>query len=288
MTKDTDRIAAAFRPLGAGFCEIGVQSSFSFLRGASSPQELIGTAKILGLGGMGLADRNSVAGVVRALQAARDCDFAFRPGVRLVFADDTPDILAYPEDREGWGNICRLISLGNLRADKGECHLELDDLVSWSGHCRFAMICPRTLAGASWADIADGSARALTKLHEAAPARVWLAAAARQDGRDKRFLARASGLSVRAGVPMLATNDVLYHVRERRMLADVVTAIRTHVPLSRAGLALARNAERHLRDTAGMEFLFRDHLQAVAESRRFFAGLNFNLKTLHTSIRMKG
>ena len=93
MMKDADKIAAAFRPMGEGFCEIGVQSSFSFLRGASSPQELVLTARMLGLGGMGLADRNSVAGVVRALQAARDCGFAFRPGVRLVFADDTPDIL---------------------------------------------------------------------------------------------------------------------------------------------------------------------------------------------------
>jgi len=280
MMKDADKIAAAFRPMGEGFCEIGVQSSFSFLRGASSPQELVLTARMLGLGGMGLADRNSVAGVVRALQAARDCGFAFRPGVRLVFADDTPDILAYPEDREGWGNICRLISLGNLRADKGECHLELGDLLSWSGHCRFAMLCPQTLAGALWAGVADGSVQALVKLREAAPGRVWLAAAARQDGRDRRFLARARSLAARAGVPMLATNDVLYHVRERRMLADVVTAIRTHVPLSRAGLALARNAERHLRGTADMEFLFRDHPQAVVESRRFFAGLNFNLKTL--------
>ena len=93
-----------FEP-GNGFCEIGVASNFSFLRGASHPREIVVTAKLLGLGGVGLADRNTVAGVVRAYQQAREERYPFRPGARLVFFDDTPDILAYPRDREGWGRL---------------------------------------------------------------------------------------------------------------------------------------------------------------------------------------
>lgn len=264
-----------------GFCEIGVQSTFSFLQGASNPGELVVAAKALGLGGVGLADRNSVAGVVRAYQAARECGFAFRPGVRLVFQDGTPEILAYPEDRQGWAHVCRLISRGNLRTQKGACTLDLQDLLEFSGNLRLALIAPAALADAGWADIARHCADVLGRLHDAAPGRVWLAASARGEGRDQRFLARAAELAMRSGVPLLATNDVLYHVRERHMLADVVAAIREHVTLAEAGFILAQNAERHLRDTRDMAFLFRDHPQAVAESRRFFSGLTFDLKSLH-------
>ena len=107
------------------YVEFAVTSNFSFLRGASHPEELMAEATQLGLAGLGLADRNSVAGVVRAHVAKREIGMTLRyhPGARLVFADGTPDILAYPRDRPGWGRLCRLLTLGNRRAEKGDCIL---------------------------------------------------------------------------------------------------------------------------------------------------------------------
>ena len=113
------------------YLEFAIASNFSFLRGASHAEELMLQAAHIGLDGLGLCDRNSVAGVVRAHLIKREKDLALRyhPGARLVFADDTPDILVYPRDRAAWGRLCRLLTRGNLRAEKGECILYLDDLL---------------------------------------------------------------------------------------------------------------------------------------------------------------
>ena len=130
------------------YLEFAAASNFSFLRGASHPEELMVQAASIGLAGLGLCDRNSVAGVVRAHLAKREQNLMLRyhPGARLVFADNTPDILVYPRNRAGWGRLTRLLTLGNLRAEKGECILHLDDLLSHAfgleliamgGHARF-------------------------------------------------------------------------------------------------------------------------------------------------------
>jgi len=113
------------------YVEFAVTSNFSFLWGGSHPEELIVEAARLALLGMGLCDRNSVAGVVRAHLAKRENELTLRyhPGARLVFCDGTPDILAYPRDRAGWGKLCRLLTRGNLRAEKGDCILHLQDLL---------------------------------------------------------------------------------------------------------------------------------------------------------------
>ncbi len=101
------------------YAELAVTSNFSFLRGASSPEDLVTQAQSLGLEGIGIADRNSVAGVVRAHAAAQACGMKLAVGARLVFSDGTPDILAYPKDRAAWGRLTRLLSMGKLRAEKG-------------------------------------------------------------------------------------------------------------------------------------------------------------------------
>src|SRR5256714_2159429 len=113
------------------YVEFAVTSNFSFLHGASHPEELIAAAARLEFLGMGLCDRNSVAGVVRAHLAKREGELKLRyhPGARIVLCDGTPDILAYPKDRAGWGKLCRLLTRGNLRAEKGDCILYLDDLI---------------------------------------------------------------------------------------------------------------------------------------------------------------
>src|ERR1700749_1945804 len=116
------------------YLEFAVASNFSFLRGASHPEELMLQAQHVGLTGLGLCDRNSVAGVVRAHLAKREQNLSLRyhPGARLVFSDGTPDILAYPRDRAAWCRLTRLLTIGNLRAKKVECIRTLDDLRSHS------------------------------------------------------------------------------------------------------------------------------------------------------------
>src|ERR1700724_3653462 len=116
------------------YLEFAVASNFSSLRGASRPEELMLQAAHIGLDGIGLSDRNSVAGVVRAhlIKREKELSLAYHPGARLVFADGTPDILAYPRDRPAWGRLCRLLTRGNLRAEKGNCRLKLDDLIEHS------------------------------------------------------------------------------------------------------------------------------------------------------------
>ena len=116
----------------SAYAELAVSTNFSFLRGASHPEELVMQAKALGLSGLGVADRNSVAGVVRAHEAAKEHGVRLAVGARLVFADATPDILAYPRDRTGWAQLTRLLTLGKRRAEKGACTLFFDDLLAHS------------------------------------------------------------------------------------------------------------------------------------------------------------
>ncbi len=116
------------------FAELAAMTNFSFLRGASHPEEMVARAAELGLAGIGIADRNTLAGVVRAHTFARENAAAMGgvrvvPGARLVFMDGAPDALAYPKDRAAYGRLCRLLTAGNLRAPKGECWLSLDDLL---------------------------------------------------------------------------------------------------------------------------------------------------------------
>src|SRR6186997_599700 len=115
------------------YLEFAAASNFSFLRGASHPEELMVQAASIGLAGLGLCDRNSVAGVVRAHLAKHEQNLTLRyhPGARLVFADDTPDILVYPRDRAAWGRLTRLLSRGKRRAEKGDCILRLSDLLEF-------------------------------------------------------------------------------------------------------------------------------------------------------------
>src|SRR5215470_9518166 len=117
----------------SAYAELAVTTNFSFLCGASHGEELVEHAKELGLAGLGVADRNSVAGVVRAHLAAKEMGLQFAPGARLMFADDTPDILAYPQDRAAWGRLTRLLTVGKRRAEKGQCLLNRDDLMAHIG-----------------------------------------------------------------------------------------------------------------------------------------------------------
>ncbi|MGE0563246.1 MAG: error-prone DNA polymerase [Pseudolabrys sp.] len=271
----------------SAYAELAVTTNFSFLRGASDPEELVKQAKALGLAGIGIADRNSVAGVVRAYAAQREWEtreedgsapFRLAVGARLVFDDGaTPDILAYPCDRAAWGRLTRLLSRGKLRADKGECLLGLPDLIDFIDGLNLIVLPSERIETASLG-------RLLERLKQAtSPKSVRLGASVLYRGDDTRRLARLAEIARNQFVPLIAVNDVLYHVPERRELQDVVTCIREHVTIDVAGKRLLANAERHLKPSSEMARLFRHYPDAVAETSRFLARCRFSLAELRAT-----
>ena len=257
------------------YAEFGIQSNFSFLRGASKPEELVVAAKFLGFSSIGLADRNTVAGVVRAWQQAKVETLPYHPGCRLVFCDGTPDILAYPQDRKGWGHLCRMLTQANLREEneKGATLLQRSDLLEWGDLLSLAIL-PDLSTGA------QDSLALLSQLKTRFGGNLRLAVSPDYHGNDRFRIEQAAAMAETTGIPLMATNDVLYHTAERRPLQDVLTAIRLNVPVAEVGLELAANAERHLKPPTEMARLFRRHPQALAETLRFAAELTFSLSDL--------
>ncbi len=254
------------------YAELACATNFSFLRGASHPGELVAQAIALGLGGLGIADRNSVAGVVRAHVYLRDHreeapDFRLVSGARLVFSDGAPDLLAYPQDRAAWGRLTRLLTAGNLRAKKGECLLRFEDLQDFSQGLRFIVM-------------PGGDSYFISRLAALAPGRVWIGACAAYGADTRADMAASAALARETGLPLIAVNDVLMHAPERRRLADCVICIRGGVALEAAGTRLHANAERHLKTPAEMARLFCEAPEAVEESLRFLEGIEFSLDDL--------
>ncbi len=273
--------APADRP--PGYAELMVTSNFSFLRSGSHPEELVARAVALGLSGMGLCDRNSFAGVVRAYVAMKELrenaalaeavkNFRYVVGTRLVFADGTPDIIAYPTDRASYGRLCKLLTTGNLRAEKGSCRLNFSDLATFAEGQLFIL----QVDEKRW----EASETSLHALKKIAGDRLWLAANCRFQGHDRMRLNRLADLAWRAGVPMIAVNDVLYHDAGRRVLQDVVTCIREHFTILEAGRRLEKNAERHLKAPEEMARLFREHPEAIGETQKLLSRIDFSLKQL--------
>jgi len=251
------------------YAELAVTTNYAFLRGASHPHELVQQAHALGLTAIGITDRNSVAGVVRAHVQAKELGMRILPGTRLVFSDGTPDILAYPRDRAAWGRLCRLLTTGNRRAEKGDCILRLEDLIDHAEGLQLILLPPRPDIG-----------MAAPTLKRLSHTRLWLGAAMRYRGDDTRHLKKLESLAREHHVPMLALNDVLYHEPGRRLLQDVMTCIREHTTLERAGFHLEANAERHLKTPQEMARLFRRHPDAITQTTRFLEGCTFALDEL--------
>jgi error-prone DNA polymerase len=270
-------MSAASSPAVPPYAELAAATNFSFLRGASHPEEMVARAAALGLSGIGIADRNSLAGVVRAHVALRETEakasgLKLAVGARLVFSDGTPDILAYPEDRAAYGRLSRLLTLGKRRAPKGGCILSLGDLLDHAEGMLLAL-----MPGDRQADELRPT---LAGLREARPGSVWLALRRDYGRHDRRRLEGLSALAAAEDLPALAVNDALYHAPERRSLQDVLTAIREHVAVADAGRLLEANAERHLKPPAEMARLFRHAPQAVGETARFLARARFSLDEL--------
>jgi error-prone DNA polymerase len=254
------------------YAELQAASNFSFLRGASHPGELVLTARALGLAAIGIADRNTLAGVVRAWSKGREAGVRVLAGCRLAFADGTPGVIAYPADREAWGRLTRLLTIGQRRAKKGDCHLTLADLLDHGEGQLILVVPPPRLDSAFEADLA--------RLARAFPGRAWLAAARPYGARDLVRLAALDELGARTGAPMIAVNDVLYHGPERRPLQDILTCVREKCVIDQAGLRLEANAERHLKSPAEMARLFARWPAALARTLEVVGRIGFDLSQL--------
>jgi error-prone DNA polymerase len=264
------------------YAEIGITTNFSFLRGGSHPQDYVHQASALRLPVTGIADHNTLAGVVRAYKALDDPDIESRPklliGARIVFTCGTPDILVYPRDRASYGRLCQLLTRGKRgsgseEVEKGECRLALDDLIEFAEGQLLVLTLPHRFE-------VDRSREILERLQQSRAEGTWLAASLLYRGDDRRRLERLSRLALAAHVPLLATNEVLYHHPSRRPLQDVLTCIREKTTIEAIGRKLEANAERYLKPADEMARLFRDFPEAIAQTMRFAGRIGFSLDQL--------
>ncbi|MGE8940856.1 error-prone DNA polymerase [Leptospira interrogans] len=295
------------------YAELQVTTNFSFLRGGSHPHELMATAKALELSAVAVTDRNSLAGVVRAYSAIQKTDLKLIVGARLDL-QDAPSLICLPTDRAAYGRLSKLLTHGQLKADKGQCTLFLDDVAAHSAGQIFIALPPedwdwrealsdpadaastfgaeiipfpgttRDLAETTFREAETTPASFFQQLHRIkaalAPGPVYLAATHLYRGDDRARIAALAHLAERAGTPLVATNDVLYHVPERRPLQDVLTCIREGTTIRDAGFKLAPNAERHLKSPTEMARLFKGYEIAVARTAEIAAACSFSLGEL--------
>ncbi len=247
------------RPLSPrAFAEVQTTSNFTFLHGGSHPEELVERAARLGYRGLALTDTHTLAGIVRAHVAAKAVGLPLAVGARLELQTEFHRlrVLAYPTDRASYGRLCRLLTLGKRRAAKGDCRLSLHDLLEHEAGLLAVALPPDTAA--------DHDLATLEGLRSVFGAdRLSIAAACRYDGQDRDRLRRVRDLAEHLRVPVVATNDALYHTPGRRPLQDVLTCIRTHRTLDTAGFRLQANAERHLKPPEEVARLFADCPRAL-------------------------
>ena len=256
--------------MSARYAELQVTSHFSFLRGASSAEELFTRAAGLGIEALAIVDRNSLAGIVRAHEAARATGVRLIVGCRLDLADGM-SVLVYPTDRPAYSRLCRLLSLGKRRAGKGRCHLDWSDLLAY-GEGLIAVLVP---------DLADAECgRRLRRLREGFGDRAYLALTLRRRPNDQLRLHDLATLAARMQVPSVITNDVLFHEPGRRILQDVVTAIRHNVTIDALGFRRERHADRYLKPPEEMHRLFGRYPEALARTLDIARRCTFDLGEL--------
>ena len=242
---------------------LGCYSNFSFLRGAAHPHEMVEAAAALGWDAIGIADVNSLAGIVRAHVAARDHGIRLVVGARLAPVDG-PQVIVHPTDRAGYESLSVLLSEANLRGSKAAPVLHLADFSRLAKSTALLVMPPRH---------PDSShATQLGRIRDIAAGRVFAGAALYRDGGDEARLALLSEIAAAQGLPLTAVSDALYHHASRRPLADVLTCIREKQRLDTAGALLSRNAERQILDPAEMARRWRHAPQALANAAEL-AGL---------------
>jgi error-prone DNA polymerase len=294
------------------YAELCVTSNFTFLTGASHPEELMLRAAELELEAIAITDRNSLAGVVRAYSAlktlgkeaealrvrssaqidscsrqetGRPIDFPHAPslklpklivGSRLVLRDCAVEWVALPTDRAAYERLSALLTLGKRRAEKGECHLDLVDL---EAGCQGIILI--ALPPPECGDDLGQAQKPIQTLARRYPNHVFLGAAPRYDGSDQAWFDACARLALRASTPMVAVGDVLMHRGARKQLADVLTCLREGITIDQIGRRALPNAERRLKGAPDMARLYRHHPAALRRTFEISARCSFDLSELH-------
>ncbi|KAA0916014.1 DNA polymerase III subunit alpha [Aquicoccus porphyridii] len=290
------------------YAELCVTTNFTFLTGASHPEEMVVRAAELGLSAIAITDHNSLAGVVRAYRALtelrRGVEEAIRirsqhridqcsrqevgqptpierpeaaqlpkliVGCRLVLRDSPVDWIALPRDRAAYQRLTRLLTLGKRRAEKGDCHLDRADLLA---------ACTGMILIALPQGELDPAAPHIQQMQRRFPGHVFLGATPRYDGSDQAWLKACARLALQSSAPMVAVGDVLMHRGSRRQLADVLTCMREHITIDQIGTRALPNAERRLKGRADMERVFHDHPAALRRTLDIAARCSFCLSEL--------
>ncbi|BCB22215.1 error-prone DNA polymerase [Bosea sp. ANAM02] len=252
------------------YAELQCTSHFSFLRGASSNEELVATAKAMDMPAVGIADRHSLAGVVMAHEAAKEAGIRLVVGCRLDLLDGTA-LLVYPMDRGGYGRLCRLLTRGKRRGGKGECELDWSDVVEF---------CEGLLAILVPDEADEETAFRLRRLRDAFDDRAYLALTLRRRPNDQLRLHDLSNLATQMRVPTVVTNDVLFHEPGRRLLQDVVSCIRNGVTIDQAGFLRNLHADRYLKPPEEMHRLFSRYPEALARTLQIASRCRFSMDEL--------
>lgn len=247
------------------YAELNVTSNFTFLTGASHPEELVAEAGERGLAAMAVTDMNTFAGIVRAHAAALDHSVRYIVGVRLVM-EDGQNLLAYPKTRAAYGRLCRLLTKGKRRTVKGQCVLKIKDVLDW--------------AEGSFLIALNVEPQSIKALAERFPAHLFIGMAPEYDGRDPERFAERGKLAERFDLPLIATGNVILHKAARRPLADVLTCIREGCTIDNIGKRALLNDERRLKSPFEMHKLYKDYPEAVSNTLIIANECRFSLSEL--------
>lgn len=259
------------------YTELSVTTNFSFLRGASHPDEIIKQTAAYGYQEIAITDRNTLAGVVRAYAAGKNKGIRVITGCRLDLMDGV-SLLAYPTDKEAYASLCTLLTRGNIRTEKGHCELYKRDVYQFAKGMKFIIIPPLSLNSSF--EFEDDFKQTVNEYREALGSDLYLGVVRAYRSEDFKRLHRLSQLSVRYHVPLVAINDVHYHNPVRRELQDVLTCVREKRTIYNAGFLLHENAERHLKTGEEMIRLFRQYPEAIESTQEIAEACQFSLSDL--------
>jgi error-prone DNA polymerase len=259
------------------YTELQVTTNFTFLRGGSHPEELVGHAEALGYDAIAITDRNTLAGIVRAHAAARGKSIRLIPACRLDLQDG-PSLLAYPTSIKAYSRLSSLLTKGNLRTEKGKCHLFKNDVYEHAEGLLFIIVPPEALNKRF--DFEDRFKNEVKEYKQHLGRQLYLSGCFTYQGNDAKRLFRLAQLSETFNIPLVATNDVHYHAPERRELQDILTCIREKRTIHNAGFLLHQNAERYLKPEKEMARLFRHYPDAIARTKEIADACQFSLDEL--------
>ncbi len=277
------------------YAELHAKSNFSFLEGASHPEELVERAAELGYAALAVTDRNSLAGVVRAHVAAKEHGLKLIVGAEIT-PEDGPRVILWPTDRAAYGRLARLITRGRRRAEKGACRLTLDDLAAESdgliaGVCgtQYTVLSTQysvhstqhSVLGTQYSAAKQtDTPLSLDRYREIFPGRCCILAELHHRGNDQERLDQLAGLAQGAGLPLAAAGNVHFHVPQRQPLGDVLTAVRCGCTVATAGELLFPNAQRYLRSPGEMAALFARYPEALRQTLEIAQQTTFSLDEL--------